>query len=74
MLTCKKRTEENFVTVFILICAYLMPILAIVFCLNLVGIIKKVKKDESTSKNTFWLTISFILIVWSIAVVVTLGL
>ena len=45
-----------------------MPILAIVFCINLVEIIKKVKKEQSTSTNTFWLTTSFVLIVWSIAI------
>ena len=47
--------------------AVLMPILAIIFCLNLVEIIKKVKNEESTTKNTFWMTTSFILIVWSIS-------
>ncbi|MEK5038498.1 hypothetical protein [Sporosarcina sp. FSL K6-3457] len=47
---------------------YLNPILAIVFCLNLVAIIKKMSADSKsdTSKNTFWLTISFMYIVWSI--------
>ncbi|MFJ7935933.1 hypothetical protein [Sporosarcina sp. NPDC096371] len=47
---------------------YLNPILAIVFCLNLVAIIKKISADNksNTSKNTFWLTISFMYIVWSI--------
>ena len=34
---------------------------------NELEIIKKVKKDESTTKNTFWMTTSFILIVWSIS-------
>ncbi|MFS1513429.1 hypothetical protein VQL36_13435 [Chengkuizengella sp. SCS-71B] len=47
--------------------AFLVPILAIIFCLNLVAIIKKVKKDESTTANTFWLTISFVIMVWIIA-------
>lgn len=59
--------------VFYVISFYLMPILAIVFCLNLVGIIKKVKKDEATSMNTFWLTLSFVLIVWSIAITAMTG-
>lgn len=54
-------------TILIIIGAFLMPILAIIFCLNLIEIIKKVKKDESTTKNTFWMTTSFILIVWSIS-------
>lgn len=53
--------------IFMSINIYLVPILAIVFCLNLVEVIKKVKVGESTSKNTFWLTLSFTIIVWSIA-------
>ncbi|WP_318505934.1 hypothetical protein [Bacillus sp. T3] len=52
---------------------YLMPILAIIFCLNLVEILKKIKKDQPTAMNTFWLTISFVLIVWSIAVMASSG-
>ncbi|MBA9029443.1 hypothetical protein [Peribacillus huizhouensis] len=59
--------------VFVIINIYLMPILAIIFCLNLVEIIKKVKKDQPTSSNTFWLTTSFVLIVWSIAVTASFG-
>lgn len=59
--------------VFYVISFYLMPILAIIFCLNLVSIIKKVKKDKSTSMNTFWLTVSFVLIVWSIAITAMTG-
>ncbi|WP_445480526.1 hypothetical protein ACULLL_10385 [Lysinibacillus irui] len=54
--------------VFAFISIYVMPILAITFCLNLVAIIKKVKKDQPTTTNTVWLTISFVFIVWSIAV------
>ncbi|RIJ66930.1 hypothetical protein D1606_05345 [Rummeliibacillus sp. POC4] len=45
---------------------YLMPVLCVVFCLNLVKILKKVKNDEKTTINTFWLTVSFLLIMWSI--------
>lgn len=44
-----------------------MPILGIIFCLNLVSILTKIKKDENTTKNTFWLTLSFVLIIWSIS-------
>ena len=54
-------------TILIIIGAFLMPILAIIFCLNLIEIIKKVKNDAPTTKNTFWMTTSFILIVWSIS-------
>ncbi|MFJ5624777.1 hypothetical protein ACIQD3_19065 [Peribacillus loiseleuriae] len=59
--------------VFVFINVYLMPILAITFCLSLVEIIKKVKKDQPTAGETFWLTTSFVLIVWSIAVTASLG-
>lgn len=45
-----------------------MPVLAIIFCVNLVIIIKKVKEDLPTTFNAFLLTASFVLIVWSIAV------
>ena len=44
-----------------------MPILAIIFCINLVEIMKKVKREERTASNTFWLTASFVLMVWSIS-------
>lgn len=47
---------------------YFMPLLAIVFCLNLVEILKKIKKDKPTSTNTFWMTTSFVLIVWTISI------
>ena len=53
--------------VFLFISVYLMPILAIIFCINLVEIIKKVKKEQPTASNTFWLTGSFVLMVWSIS-------
>ncbi|GIN72676.1 hypothetical protein J14TS2_31510 [Bacillus sp. J14TS2] len=58
---------------FIFISMYVSPILALIFCLNLVGILKKIKKDQPTAKNTFWLSFSFVLIVWSIAVTASLG-
>ncbi|GKW44583.1 hypothetical protein [Planococcus sp. NCCP-2050] len=47
---------------------FLNPILAIVFCLNLVAIIKKAKKDKyvDTSANTFWMTLSAVYITFSI--------
>ena len=48
---------------------FLMPILCIIFCLNLVTIMKKVKNEEKTAVNTVWLTISFTLIMWGIAVI-----
>ncbi len=62
------EVNVSYMIVFVFISIYLMPILAIIFCLNLVEIIKKVKKEQPTTANTVWLTISFVLIVWSIAV------
>lgn len=47
---------------------FLNPILAVVFCLNLISIIKKANRDEkiSTQKNTIWATISFAFIIVSL--------
>lgn len=47
---------------------FLIPILCIIFCLNLVSILKKVKNEEKNTVNTVWLTISFTLIMWTIAI------
>lgn len=58
---------------FMFIGIILMPILCFIFCLNLVSILKKVKHEEKTTVNTFWLTISFTLIMWSIAVLAAAG-
>ena len=60
-------------SIFLFIGVYLVPILSIIFCLNLVTIIKKVKKDEQTTVNTIWLTTSFVLITWSIAIMAFVG-
>jgi len=46
---------------------YGIPILAIIFCVNLVSVIKKVKADEATTRHTVWMSVSFALILWSIA-------
>ncbi len=59
--------------IFLLIGFFLMPILCVIFCLNLVSILKKVKHEEKTTVNTFWLTISFTLIMWSIAMLPAAG-
>ncbi|WP_419962389.1 hypothetical protein [Psychrobacillus sp. BM2] len=53
---------------FIFIAVYGTPILATIFCLNLISIIKKVKAEENFSINTVWLTVSFVIMMWSIAV------
>ncbi|AUD12476.1 hypothetical protein CXF77_12640 (plasmid) [Planococcus sp. MB-3u-09] len=46
----------------------LNPILAVVFCLNLISIIKKANQEKkvSTQKNTVWVTISFAYIIFSL--------
>ncbi|PIC84893.1 hypothetical protein CSV72_16480 [Sporosarcina sp. P20a] len=46
---------------------WLMPIWCIIFCLNLVTILKKVKHEEKTTANTVWLIISFTIIMWTTA-------
>ncbi|WP_430507667.1 hypothetical protein [Rossellomorea marisflavi] len=60
--------------VFLYIGMYLTPILSIIFCLNLVTIMKKIKRDEKTAINTFWLTLSFSLIAWTLVMITFLGL
>lgn len=47
---------------------FLNPILAVVFCLNLISIIKKENQNEkiSTQKNTIWATVSFVYIISSL--------
>lgn len=47
---------------------FLNPILAVVFCLNLISIIKKANQEKkvSTQKNTVWVTISFAYIIFSL--------
>ncbi len=64
---------ESLIIIFFNIGFLFMPILCIIFCLNLVSIIKKVKNNENTKKNTIWLTISFTLIMWSIAMIGVAG-
>lgn len=46
---------------------YLLPVYCIIFCLNLVSLLKKIKEEDYTTKNTIWLTVSFILIIMTIA-------
>ena len=47
---------------------FLNPILAVVFCLNLISIINKANQEKkvSTQKNTVWVTISFAYIIFSL--------
>ncbi|MCB5236529.1 hypothetical protein [Niallia circulans] len=46
---------------------YLLPAYCIIFCLNVVSLLKKIKEEDYTTKNTIWLTVSFILIIMTIA-------
>lgn len=64
---------ENMIITFFYIGWLLMPILCVIFCLNWVSILKKVKKEEKTTVNTAWLTISFTLIMWTIAMIASAG-
>ncbi|MDQ0232607.1 hypothetical protein [Metabacillus malikii] len=45
---------------------YLMPFFCIVFVLNCVSLAKKIRIGENTAKNTIWITITFLLIIYSI--------
>jgi len=53
---------------------YLLPVYCIIFCLNLVSLLKKIKEEDYTTKNTIWLTVSFILIIMTIASLAALDL
>ncbi|MDQ0160210.1 hypothetical protein [Alkalibacillus salilacus] len=53
---------------------FLMPILCVTFCLNLVSLLKKIKNEEKTTVNTVWLTMSFTFIMWSIAIIASAGI
>ncbi|QTD42085.1 hypothetical protein [Sporosarcina sp. Te-1] len=52
---------------------YLNPILAIVFCINLVSVMKKIKREEETERNTFWMSVSFAYIVFSLTWIMMLS-
>lgn len=40
-----------------------IPIWGIVFCINLISIIEKIKKQDNYNKNAFWFTFSFVVII-----------
>lgn len=46
---------------------YLLPVYCIIFCLNLVSLLKKIQEEDSTTKNTIWFTISLIFIIMTVA-------
>lgn len=49
----------------------LNPILAIVFCINLVAVMKKVKREEETQRNTFWMSVTSAFIVFSLLIILS---
>ena len=63
----RRKGDMILYTFFGIIAELFMPIFCISFCLNLVSIIKKAVNKEDTARNTFWLTLSFVVIVWSIS-------
>lgn len=48
---------------FALIGFYTLPIWGIIFCLNLISIIEKIKYEKEHKKSTFWFTLSFVIII-----------
>jgi len=53
---------------------YLLPVYGIIFCVNLVSLLKKIKDNKVTEKNTIWMTISFILIITTIGALALINL
>ena len=62
--------SDYMIQIFAIIGFYLLPLYSIVFCLNLVSILKKVKYEENTSKNTIWIAVSFTLIICTFASII----
>lgn len=53
---------------------YLMPVYGLIFCFSLVNFFKKINQgNKETSKETSLLTISFILIIWTLSLTITLN-
>lgn len=62
-----------FLEIFALFGFYTLPVWGIVFCLNLIAIIEKIKAEEAHQKNTVWFTVSFVFIIMVIAVIAALA-
>ncbi|GAA0439462.1 hypothetical protein GCM10008934_30770 [Virgibacillus salarius] len=43
----------------------LLPITSTIFCINIFSTIEKIKNQESVKVNLYWITISFVLIIWT---------
>lgn len=52
-----------FFSFLVFIGALTIPIWGIVFCLNLIAIIEKIKYERIYTKNVFWFTLSFVVII-----------
>ncbi|CAI9392517.1 hypothetical protein [Bacillus sp. 522_BSPC] len=51
---------------------YLLPVYCIIFCLNLVSLLKKIQEEDNITKNTIWFTASFVFIIMTIASLIAL--
>lgn len=51
-----------FFSILSLIGVFSMPLWGIVFCLNFISIIENIRYDKLYTKNIFWFTFSFVLI------------
>lgn len=51
-----------FFSILSLIGIFSMPLWGIVFCLNFISIIENIRYDKLYTKNVFWFTFSFVLI------------
>ena len=53
---------------------YLMPVYGLIFCFSLVNFLKKLNQgNNEISKETSLLTISLILIIWTLSLTITLN-
>lgn len=46
-----------------------LPVWGIIFCLSLVSIIEKIKYEKEHKFNTFWFTLSFVIIITILAII-----
>ena len=61
--TICQEVVRVFFSFFVSIGILTIPIWGIVFCLNLIAIIEKIKYERAYIKNTFWFTLSFVFII-----------
>lgn len=58
-----KGVVTMFVSYLVLIGVLSVPMWSVVFCLNLISIIEKIKYKKDHTKNSFWFTVSFVIII-----------